>query len=391
MKITIIGWYGTETIGDRAILAGLISIFNQAYDEFEVKLGSLNPFFSVRTIDEDRSLYEDLTGKKIDITIFNVKNSKDLSAAINDSTLVAMGGGPLMDLSELFMVEYAFKLAKKNHIKTALLGCGIGPLFQDKFKVSVFNIIKNSDLVILRDAQSKINLQEIFKQFRQDLNSLNVHVGIDPAVECCIKYSQVSTMSPKKYIAVNVRDFPIDYSETDMVDTINDKVFAFVKKISKQYSDREIRLIPMSYFYLGCDDREFLNRIILQEELGNVVVQNRPLTLKSTMSVFQGAYFSIGMRFHSVVFQTILSGKNFILDYTEPRKGKIYGFIEDIDKGGFYKNRYSALQEKGAVGFENIEQNVNDIFPLDMENIDNLLYIYVSELKLLKKGIKNKC
>ena len=44
MKITIIGWYGTETIGDRAILAGLISIFNQAYDEFEVKLGSLNPF-----------------------------------------------------------------------------------------------------------------------------------------------------------------------------------------------------------------------------------------------------------------------------------------------------------------------------------------------------------
>lgn len=25
MKITIIGWYGTETIGDRAILAGLFS------------------------------------------------------------------------------------------------------------------------------------------------------------------------------------------------------------------------------------------------------------------------------------------------------------------------------------------------------------------------------
>ena len=385
MRITIIGWYGTETIGDRGILAGLISIFNQSYDEFEIKLGSLNPFFSERTINEDLSLYKELTGKEISISIFNTKNTKDLRETINDSHLVVMGGGPLMDLSELFMVEYAFKLAKKRCIKTALLGCGIGPLFQKKFKISVLNIIKNSDLVILRDAQSKINLQAISRELIESIDEIDLHVSIDPAVECCIKYSQMNTMSVKEYIAVNVRDFPIDYSESDTGDFINNKIIVFIKKLSEQYPDREIRLIPMSYFYLGCDDREFLNKIIFQEKLDNVTVQNKPLTLKNTMKVFQSAYFNVGMRFHSVVFQAMLSGKNFVLDYTEPGKGKISGFIEDIDENGFYKNRYISLQNESDIKFQSMKEDVDKVFFRNKNNINDLLHVYVSQLKFLNK------
>ncbi len=45
VKIAIIGWYGTETIGDRAILAGILSILNKAYGAYDVKLGSIYPFF----------------------------------------------------------------------------------------------------------------------------------------------------------------------------------------------------------------------------------------------------------------------------------------------------------------------------------------------------------
>jgi len=393
MKITIIGWYGTETIGDRGILAGLISIFSQIYGEFEIKLGSLYPFFSERTVFEDQSIYEELTGKKITLEIFNVKNYIDLSKSIKDSELVVMGGGPLMDLRELFMVEYAFSLAKKNRIKTAVLGCGIGPLFQKRFKISVLNIIKKSDLVILRDNQSKINLINIAKELSKFLKETNIHVSTDPAVECCIKYRKNSAIlqcndilaSQKNYIAINVRSFPVDYSESDLGDLVNNQLILFIKTLAKQYSDREIRLIPMSYFYLGCDDREFLNQIILKEKLPNVTVQNKPLTLKNTMKVFQNSDFNIGMRFHSVVFQTILSGKNYILDYTEPRKGKIYGFIKDIDEGDFYNNRYIVLQDGNKVEFEDMKQNINKAFGFNDKKVEDLLSIYVKELKLLNE------
>ncbi len=78
MKITIIGWYGTETIGDRAILAGLISFFDKSYVNFEIKLGSLYPFFSERTINEDYSFYKEIIRKDIKIDLFNSKDSKEL-------------------------------------------------------------------------------------------------------------------------------------------------------------------------------------------------------------------------------------------------------------------------------------------------------------------------
>ena len=85
MKVTIIGWYGTETIGDRAILAGLISLFSKTYDGFEIKLGSLYPFFSQRTINEDYSFYKEIINKDFKIKIFNSQNSKELVSAIEDS------------------------------------------------------------------------------------------------------------------------------------------------------------------------------------------------------------------------------------------------------------------------------------------------------------------
>ena len=163
MKITIIGWYGTETIGDRAILAGLFSFFNKSYEKFEIKLGSLYPFFSERTINEDYSFYKEIINKDFKIEIFNSKNSKELNEAIKSSDLIAMGGGPLMDLPELFMVEYSFKKAKKLGKKTALLGCGVGPLFYKKYRKSVLEISKNSDITILRDTieqlQNKVVLE----------------------------------------------------------------------------------------------------------------------------------------------------------------------------------------------------------------------------------------
>lgn len=44
-KICILGWYGTETIGDRAILDGIFILLDKVFCEYELYLGSLNPFF----------------------------------------------------------------------------------------------------------------------------------------------------------------------------------------------------------------------------------------------------------------------------------------------------------------------------------------------------------
>jgi len=44
------------------------------------------------------------------------------------------------------------------------------------------------------------------------------------------------------------------------------------------------------------------------------------------MEIYSDAHFNIGMRFHSVVLQTISSNKNYVLDSTEPKKVKHMDF-----------------------------------------------------------------
>jgi polysaccharide pyruvyl transferase WcaK-like protein len=382
MKITIIGWYGTETIGDRAILAGLISFFHKSYANFELKIGSLYPFFSERTINEDYGFYKEIIKKDIKIDIFNSKHSKELLNAIKDSDLVAMGGGPLMDLDELFMVEYAFKKAKKLGVKTALLGCGVGPLFHKKYRKSVLNISFNSDIVILRDNKSKDNLEEIYKEFDKIFNSNFIETSYDPATECTLQFNQLNTKTHKDYIAVNLREFPLAYNKNRDSKNINEELKNFIKGIADKFADKEIRLIPMHYFHIGGDDRVFLNSIALELQKENIKVQNPNLTLKETIEIYQNADFNIGMRFHSVVLQTISSGKNYVLDYTEPKKGKISGFLNDIDDKGFFQDRYVSLQEDKIT--EDVIQNTDKKFCFNEKEIITRLNIYIKKLQEIK-------
>lgn len=390
MKITVIGWYGTETIGDRGILAGLISFFNQSFEHFELKLGSLNPFFSERTLAEDASFFKDITDKVIKIELFNSKSSKQLLTAIKDSDLVVMGGGPLMDLSELYMVEYAFKKAKKLGVSTAVLGCGVGPLFSKEYRNSVLNIFLNSDLSILRDSKSKEFLEEIFKEFNEKFKEETISVSFDPAVECTLKSNHiessiipVNSLPKPNYIAVNLREFPLEYSGQATGNNINTDLIKFVEELADKFPDKIIKLIPMHYFHIGGDDRIFLNHIARKLDRENIEVQNSPLTLNETIGLFRDADFNIGMRFHSVVLQTIASGKNYVLDYTEPKKGKINGFLRDIDKTDFYINRYICLQEDN-ISTSMIKPNgINKKFIFDQGTVQLSLSIYVEQLKKL--------
>ncbi len=379
LKITIIGWYGTETVGDRAILAGLISIFNKSYEYFEIKLGSLYPFFSDRTLNEDYAFYKEIIRKDLKVDIFNSKSHSELLDVIKNSDLVVMGGGPLMDLDELFMVEYAFKKARRLGIKTALLGCGVGPLFHKKYKKSVLNISLNSDITILRDSRSKENLEAIYNEFNKDFNTKIVDTSYDPAVECVLEYNTLNNKNEKEYIAVNLREFPLEYNQKNDSKNINNGLKRFIKLLAEKYQDREILLVPMHYFHIGGDDRVFLNAIALELGLENITVQNSHMTLKETIEVFHNAYFNIGMRFHSVLLQTTCSGKNYILDYTEPYKGKIAGFLNDIDVDGFYENRYVSLQEE-EVSVDMI-QNESEVFLYDKTKIASQLEIYVQRLQ----------
>lgn len=347
MRICAVGWYGTETIGDRAIFAGVLHIFNFFEGNIDVRLGSLYPFYSHRMLMEDTPLYEKLTNKKIQIDIFNSSCEDELKKNILQSDLVIVAGGPLMDLDEMYMLRYAFRYAKKKNKKCLIAGCGVGPLFREEYQRCLLDIVSMSDGVIFRDAVSKKSLMQIADKFQFHIDGACLETAIDPAVICAYKYKEcMDTTVEQKYIAINFRDFPMEYTKSTMFNKYN--VIDFVKKMLEEIRhsfNEDMLLVPMHYFCVGNDDRYFLNKLAMQLHMKNVYVQNVPLSLQETMDVYAAATLDVGMRFHSVVLQTILNGNNYIVDYTEPKKGKIFGFLQDIDQTNFYCSRCVNLQD----------------------------------------------
>jgi polysaccharide pyruvyl transferase WcaK-like protein len=344
VKITVIGWYGTETIGDRAILAGLLSLFGEVFCDFELKLGSIYPFFSERTLFEDMDFFCQCANKKqLNISLFDSRNLKDMDNAIRYGDILVMGGGPLMGMACMFMVEYAFARAKKLRKKTMILGCGVGPMRKKLYERSLVNIVRKSDVTVFRDDVSLLEYNRISGDRENGI------AAIDPAVFAAMDFKENNRISDiDDSICVSIREFPEAYkiSESIQSGSMNTLIIDFLIRLCA--CNKPVYLLPMHYFGVGYDDRIFMNQV--KNKLGSnaVSVQNNPLSLCETMRKFAGASMCVGMRFHSVVLQAILNGNNIILDYTDPATGKIGSFIRQIRAGEHYKNRYIALQTAGS-------------------------------------------
>lgn len=353
MRVCIIGWYGTETIGDRAILDGIFQILGKIDNALDVRLGSIYPILTERTLLQDGEIFKaGVPG--INISIFDSRNKKELIKNIKDCDYCIMGGGPIMDIKELPIVLFAFKNAKKNNKKTVIFGCGLGPLIQKRSLIFTKGIFTYSDLIIFRDSKAIITSRELFgEKFVKKTFFLP-----DPAISSVGHFLklQIKSTSENKHLVINLRDYAISGIKEDYKLSINDFI-NLLNKASTLYE--KIILIPMHTFFIGIDDRKFLTEIAFQVNKSNVIVRHKPLNIYDTYSLFFNAEACIGMRYHSIVFQTLLNGNNYIFDYTNKKTGKIASFLNDMDTDDFYHNRYINLSDP--------------VKKLDIESVFNVL------------------
>jgi polysaccharide pyruvyl transferase WcaK-like protein len=137
----------------------------------------------------------------------------------------------------------------------------------------------------------------------------------------------------------------------------------------------------MHNFFIGGDDRIILNDIARQIDTERVSVIHTPLSLQETMSEYYNAAYCVGMRFHSILLQTVLNGKNFIVDYTNPQNGKIKGMMEKINMREAYKSRYYSLHNGDEMPI--IKLNEMSKFKLSEGLITNASDEYVRLFKQL--------
>jgi len=357
MKIAVFGWYGTETIGDRGILLGLLKVFCAAFGSVSVRLGTFYPFYTERTLSEDMDLAVRMTGRNPDIALFHSRSPFEIIRAVRWADIVVIGGGPMMHFDPLYMFEFTIRLARRLGKRTALLACGVGPLNNKAMQHSFVRMTEACDLVLLRDGLSEVNCRELFSAACK-IPPKKLYVICDPAVFCTMDFHQEITGD---YFAVNLREFPEPYA-SGLSKRVNGMLQALVNKLAEKH-EKSIVLVPMHYFHVGTDDRVFLHKIAMRTMSKSVTVTERVLSLEETMRLFAGAELCVGMRFHSILFQTLLNGNNHILDYTDPKRGKIAGFIREISGQTFYAPRYTALQTGESISFNMSDNNRFEVPP----------------------------
>ena len=354
IKATVIGWYGTETIGDRAILAGIIQLLSEVASDITIELGSLYPILSERTLSDDGHFLEQCAHQsKLKISLFDSLKCQELEQSINHSDITIMGGGPMMDIEQMYMVEYAFSYAKRKKKKTILLGCGYGPLEKVETTECANRILDMADLSIIRDTNAP------------HATATN---QIDPAAFACLEFCQSHPEEKTAdFYAINIRDIQAAGGHYPTNNDLDKYLIEWLQRFVDE-ADKPICMVPMHTFSVGCDDRIILNRIAKVINSPKVEVLTIPPSLEETMSIYRNASLCIGMRFHAILMQTILNGNNIILDYTDPKHGKIIELMRQLNIEDIYKNRYlSASQVHSKITIKPFE---NTPFKLDMTRIE---------------------
>ncbi len=317
-RVLISGWYGTETAGDKAILAELILQYKKEGVQ-EIAVASLYPDLTYWTLKE--------LGHP-EIEIVNERKLEFIKKVIFVDE-VAMGGGPLMEINELKHILFAFATAQKSGTRTRIAGCGIGPLHKNTpFLECVKELLRLAHDIELRDQASVRFAMDIAPTRKATMRG-------DPA-EAYVK--RIRTSRPKssddsRFFHLYLREWPAAYAAQykddfeEMQKSLERELGLWVQKIARKTSLRP-KLFPMHHFTIGSDDREFARRFTLEHLAGTkaVVIEN-PLPLSSILESFTASKFNICMRFHSVLFASTLNTPFWAIDYTIG--GKIHGYLTD--------------------------------------------------------------
>lgn len=362
-NVLIIGWYGTETVGDKAILWSIIQDLRKRQKPPEkITLSSLFPFVSNWTLKE--------------IQVQNVSivetYSKEFTKAVNESDEIIVGGGPLMDLEVLDHILFAFINGSKRHIFKRVHGCGIGPLKDPRYTQAVSEIIRLADVITLRDS---ISVQRCVRDFVRR----NVEMEGDPAIKFVDFYKnnrdcfekKYFPFSAKSYVACFLREWGKDYSyglDHDEYIGLKGRFEQNLVKIIGYLSNKDslnINFLPMHSFHIGGDDRIFNRKISRALESGIQTTRSdfssviscsiAPASPAEILDNMMNAKINLCMRFHSILFAEFLEVPYIAIDYT--RGGKIEAFLRDRNKldrmltideisSGQWKNKIDMFLEK---------------------------------------------
>jgi polysaccharide pyruvyl transferase WcaK-like protein len=331
--VLIMGWYGRETTGDKAILASLLH--NIADHSVRILKSTYDVDYSRQTLNE------------IDAPTVRC-SPNDLASfvkALDWVDVVVIGGGPLKESGQ--MIEWCNRLtiAKSLGKKIMVYGCGIGPLHSAPVRQHVAQILRLADRITLRDAIAVTNATEL------GIPAARITLAADPAMGLAIPSVKFAGRNEEPLtIGVSLRRLSKHYAPTGRAIEATRQESAFhdaakhtVRRIL-QTNEAQVVLVPMALRRKD-DDRVVLRQ--MQTQLSHdprisLIDYASPAAL---LEQFKGFDFFVAMRFHSAVFAMLSQVPLVAIDY-DSQGGKTTGLMEAMGLSEFVLNIADATPER---------------------------------------------
>ena len=349
-KILICGWYGTETLGDKAILGGVINALSKSLETMEIHLASLEPYISQMTIHQ----MPELEGCEL----HPIPEAIQIASSMD---LVVFGGGPLMALSQLSDMIAIFQQALEAKVPTLIAGCGVGPLGASFYNDAIKLLLTQASHRIYRDQKSK-----------QIAQTLGIDVTLDQIAEdpafTWLQNVGANDSEPKvatpehKTLILGLRDWPYHeyayYMSLAEAESLKNRFEAEVIKALEQlvakYENLKIIPFPMCTNHIGNDDRWFYRKLFrnahkIHDSL-DFSYLGAEISPEECVKIFKSASVALTMRFHSLVFALSTGLPTVAIDYTMGR-GKVKSLAEK------YQVPYVSL---GSISAEFIVDSLSD-------------------------------
>lgn len=306
-RLLLTGWYGTETIGDQAILGGIVPIALDWFDE--VQVASLEPFITERTL---RLLG---LGDRVSVVPY-ARTFEGVEAG--DYGAVAMAGGPVMGtIPQIRLLSRLHRRAAAHGLRTGLLGVGIGPTGKGLSRRLVGAIVRGSDVVLTRDRASA--------RTAVALGATGATWAADPAFVWLSE--RVDGPAATGGIGLALRRWPIYEYGDGTVDATARARFETTLRREIDTLDAPVRPIPMGFVHVGGDDRRALRELL--GPMDELTALRAFPTPEGVLARLASSETVVAMRFHAALFAAAAGRPTVVIDYT--MGGKLAAFAADGD------------------------------------------------------------
>jgi MoaA/NifB/PqqE/SkfB family radical SAM enzyme/polysaccharide pyruvyl transferase WcaK-like protein len=307
------GWYGTETLGDKAIVAAIVGAIRRESANEAITIASLQPALTRLTVAE----MPELQGCEV------VDVDTALATVAAHRALV-FAGGPLMAIEPIHAMESLFRRARSAGVATIIAGCGVGPLGAAGANAAIRGLLECADQRIFRDAASRdAAIRLIGPRAAGDA------VAEDPATGWVAAHTPVPsppTMPP--VLGLGLRDWPhheyargLSQRRADAIRAgFEDALARALEDLVAQVPGLRILPVPFCTHDAGGDDRLLYWRLLRRSAALRAAFDTRLMSREAApadaLAAMTGCRAFLAMRFHSLVFASTLGLPVVSIDYT---------------------------------------------------------------------------